>query len=143
MTVFQSSSSEKGKKWRKIKRTDPLGFYFSRLSIKGMNIDFCPRASHSARLIGTTLLKIKMIIKWKLKNPNVPSPKQDCETNSSPLKIGAWETTLLLGRPIFRGYVSLGEGILTMYSTMDISILCWTWKAGKNNRVTFLVLLAS
>ena len=32
------------------------------------------------------------------------------ETNSSPLKNGAWNTTFLLGRPIFRGYVSFREG---------------------------------
>ena len=32
-------------------------------------------------------------------------------TNSSPLKIGEWETTFLFGRPIFRGYVSFREYI--------------------------------
>ena len=30
-------------------------------------------------------------------------------TASLPLKIGAWKTTFLLGRSIFRGYVSLKE----------------------------------
>ena len=35
------------------------------------------------------------------------------ETNSSPLKMDAWNTTFLLGsRPIFRGYVSFREGNL-------------------------------
>ena len=33
------------------------------------------------------------------------------ETNSSPLKMDGWNTTFLLGRPIFRGYVSFREGI--------------------------------
>ena len=32
------------------------------------------------------------------------------KTNSSPLKINGWNTTFLLGRPIFRGYVSFREG---------------------------------
>ena len=33
------------------------------------------------------------------------------ETNSLPLKMDGWNTTFLLGRPIFRGYVSFREGI--------------------------------
>ena len=33
------------------------------------------------------------------------------ETNSSPLKMDGWNTTFLLGRPIFRGYVSFREDI--------------------------------
>ena len=33
------------------------------------------------------------------------------ETNSSPLQMDGWNTTFLLGRPIFTGYVSLLEGI--------------------------------
>ena len=32
------------------------------------------------------------------------------KTNSSPLKMDGWKTTFLLGRPIFRGYVSFREG---------------------------------
>ncbi len=32
------------------------------------------------------------------------------ETNSSPLKMDGWNPTFLLGRPIFRGYVSFREG---------------------------------
>ncbi len=32
------------------------------------------------------------------------------ETNSSPLKMDDWITSFLLGRPIFRGYVSFREG---------------------------------
>ena len=32
------------------------------------------------------------------------------ETNSSPLKMDGLNTTFLLGRPIFRGYVSFREG---------------------------------
>ena len=32
------------------------------------------------------------------------------ETNSLPLKMDGWNTTFLLGRPIFRGYVSFREG---------------------------------
>ncbi len=31
------------------------------------------------------------------------------ETNSLPLKMDGWNTTFLLGRPIFRGYVSFRE----------------------------------
>ncbi len=34
------------------------------------------------------------------------------ETNSSPLKIDGWNTTFLLGRLIFRGYVGFREGII-------------------------------
>ena len=34
------------------------------------------------------------------------------ETNSSPLKMDGWNTSFLLGRPIFRGYVSFRECIL-------------------------------
>ncbi len=40
------------------------------------------------------------------KNPTLP------ETNSSPLKMDGLNTTFLLGRPIFRGYVSFREGKL-------------------------------
>ena len=32
------------------------------------------------------------------------------ETNSSHLKMDGWNTTFLLGLPIFRGYVSFREG---------------------------------
>ena len=32
------------------------------------------------------------------------------ETNGSPLKMNGWNATFLLGRPIFRGYVSFREG---------------------------------
>ena len=38
------------------------------------------------------------------------------ETNSSHLKMDGWNTTFLLERPIFRGYVSFREG-----KTFDIS----------------------
>ena len=38
----------------------------------------------------------------------VPSLKL---TASLPLKMDGWNTTFLLGRPIFRGYVSFREGI--------------------------------
>ncbi len=34
------------------------------------------------------------------------------ETNSSPLKMDGWNTTFLLGRPIFRCYVSFREGTI-------------------------------
>ena len=36
----------------------------------------------------------------------IPSPK----TNSSPLKVDGWNTTFLLGNPIFRCYVSFWDG---------------------------------
>ena len=32
-------------------------------------------------------------------------------SNSLPVKIGDWKTIFLLGRPIFRGYVSFWEGM--------------------------------
>ena len=38
------------------------------------------------------------------------------ETNSLPLKMDGWNTSFLLGRPIFRGYVSFREG---SYSTIS------------------------
>ena len=43
------------------------------------------------------------------------------ETNSLPLKMDGWNTTFLLGRPIFRGYVSFREGALL--STLFLIIL--------------------
>ena len=42
--------------------------------------------------------------KAKTINTAVTIPPQ---TNSSPLKNGGWETTFLLGRPMFRGYVTV------------------------------------
>ena len=36
------------------------------------------------------------------------------ETNSWPLKMDGWNTTFLLGRPIFRGHVSFREGNLSL-----------------------------
>ena len=42
------------------------------------------------------------------------------ETNSSPLKMDSWNTTFLLGRPIFRGYVSFREG-----SFFVLLYMCW------------------
>ena len=57
------------------------------------------------------------------------------ETNSSPLKMDGWNTTFLLGRPIFRGYVSFREGKLAgqifvaktfaIGSSTSMSIVCW------------------
>ena len=37
------------------------------------------------------------------------------ETNSSHLKMDGWNTSFLLGRPIFRGYVSFREGNISSY----------------------------
>ena len=46
---------------------------------------------------------------WEKKtHGNIHSP----ETNSSHLKIDGWNTTFLLGRPIFRCLVSFKEGII-------------------------------
>ena len=42
---------------------------------------------------------------WVRKKTTLP------ETNSSPLKMDGWNTSFLLGRPIFKGYVSFREGI--------------------------------
>ena len=44
------------------------------------------------------------------------------ENNSSPLKMDGWNTTFLLGWPIFRGYVSFSEGILNNWRDSTISI---------------------
>ena len=35
------------------------------------------------------------------------------ETNSSHLKLDGWNTSFLLGWPMFMGYVRFGEGIVT------------------------------
>ena len=43
------------------------------------------------------------------------------ETNSSPLKMDGWNTTFLLGRPIFRGYVSFREGKTQWWEFRHIS----------------------
>ena len=44
------------------------------------------------------------------------------ETNGLPLKIGVWETTFILGRPIFRGVlVSFREGNLPNIQTTTCS----------------------
>ncbi len=48
--------------------------------------------------------------------PNWSSRATLPKTNSLPLQMDGWNTTFLLGRPIFRGYVSLREG-------MDLTIL--------------------
>ena len=37
------------------------------------------------------------------------------ETNSSHLKMDGWNTTFLLGRPIFRDHVSFREGMIYIY----------------------------
>ena len=57
-------------------------------------------------------------------NPN-PSPDVQTgftlpETNSSPLKMDGWNTSFLLGWPIFRCYVSFREGTIIF---VDMSFL--------------------
>ncbi len=64
----------------------------------------------SVSSIGSSLLSMSGAV-----SPNPPCQKSRLtlpETNSSPLKMDGWNTTFLLGRPIFRGYVSFREGIL-------------------------------
>ena len=51
------------------------------------------------------------------------------ETNSSPLKMDGWNTTFLLGWPIFRGYVSFREGRVVIVILMVLTEECriyWT-----------------
>ena len=50
---------------------------------------------------------------------DVPHPK----TNMSHLKIGVWEATFLLGRPIFRGYVSFRVDICWWHFLAKLSVL--------------------
>ena len=48
------------------------------------------------------------------------------ETNSSPLKMDGWNTTFLLGRPIFRGYVSFREGsVFVFFSARRRPLTLW------------------
>ena len=42
------------------------------------------------------------------------------ETNSSPLKMDGWNTTFLLGKPIFRGYVSFREGRFPCFPSSEV-----------------------
>ncbi len=49
------------------------------------------------------------------------------ETNSSPLKMDGWNTTFLLGRPIFRGYVSFRECKPVRFNNVEVSFLKWNW----------------
>ena len=55
-----------------------------------------------------TILALKCRITWDFFWWKLPSLKL---TASWPLKMDGWNTTFLLGRPIFRGYVSYREGI--------------------------------
>ena len=71
----------------------------------------------------------KLIVNGGHENTYVLSSKPICpgqhwghyltlpETNKSPLKMDGWKTTFLLGRPIFRGYVSFRECILVFFWT--------------------------
>ena len=64
---------------------------------------------------------------WEISKVNIdriPEVNLDTlpETNSSPLKMDGWNTTFLLGWPIFRAYVSFREGkflILKSFSIKD------------------------
>ena len=60
-----------------------------------------------------------------LKCPTLP------ETNSSPLKMDGWNTTFLLGRPIFRCYVSSREGnyltLRILGMSAGVSKSWWFW----------------
>ncbi len=60
---------------------------------------------------------LRIFFRWVAKNHLFSSAfKEELETttlpetNSSPLKMDGWNTTFLLGRSIFRGYVSFREG---------------------------------
>ena len=48
------------------------------------------------------------------------------KTNSSPLKMDGWNTTFLLGRLIFRGYVSFREG--TKQQKKQTKLVARVWK---------------
>ena len=63
----------------------------------------------------TSPRKIPMVGRWLSfpfddANKNTGQTVTLPETNSLPLKMDGWNTTFLLGRPIFRGYVSFREG---------------------------------
>ena len=52
------------------------------------------------------------------------------ETNSSPLKMDGWNTTILLGRLIFRGYGSFREGITNPLDIQTIEPANISWVPG-------------
>ncbi len=72
-----------------------------------------PKISNTAVKVGNAQLPKGGLVKNQDKP--IPSTFQVVytlpETNSSPLKMDGWNTTFLLGRPIFRGYVSFRECI--------------------------------
>ncbi len=65
---------------------------------------------HKARARRTTLEKDGRFVQI-FRRVRVVSTFTLPETNSSPLKMDGWETSFLLGWPIFRCYVSFREGI--------------------------------
>ena len=73
--------------------------------------------SHSVSVEPWIPIEIGRWIGGFLKPPAPYLHKQDFEvtlpeTNSSPLKMDGWNTSFLLGWPMFRGYVSFRQGIL-------------------------------
>ena len=46
------------------------------------------------------------------------------ESNGLPLKMDGWNTTVLLGRPIFRCYVSFNEANLEKKVTLAVKVVC-------------------
>ncbi len=85
----------------------PQNFSMRRIWYRIWSVKLLPSFFHlpqSPRNIRVTFCVIHLyplIFVW----PTLP------ETNSSPLKINGWKMHVLLGWPIFRGYVSFREGI--------------------------------
>ena len=67
---------------------------------------------HSSMLDGLVLRCFGMVV--ILLDDTLP------ETNSSPPKMDGWNTTFLLGRSIFRGYVSFREGTYKHSCLMEV-----------------------
>ncbi len=79
-----------------------------------------------------SMFNVKLISQWE-----IPPWK----LTARPLKMDAWKTTFLLGRPIFKGYVSFRECIQTQLDTLTYLystrlVLMWrkTWRTGPSNR---------
>ena len=87
-------------------RTSELPNRFVRRSVKSRPLLRKASRKASTSSAWTSLGKSSRKRPGKQKH-KVPLP----ETNSSPLKMDGWNTTFLLGRPIFSGYVSFREGI--------------------------------
>ena len=78
---------------------------------KKSSVFFTPTANSPQKIFGCDDLRIRFGSKLWLGNREFLENRNNLpETNSSPLKMDGWNTSFLLGRPIFRGYVSFREG---------------------------------